>query len=147
MYLCFCICICMFMYLCICDWWKWLDWRWISALLQVLLLPVKPWETHFRNSKLSKLFFELNSSSWVLYHCLALPCLDSELERAIFVLLIAGSGCFCCPSKLGKFFRAAQIHKYTISQIHKYKYKYTNTNTALLKCQKYQTYAIFLNSC
>ena len=31
------------------------------------------------------------------------------------------------------------------TQIHKYKYKYTNT--ALLKCQEYQTYAIFLNSC
>ena len=29
------------------------------------------------------------------------------------------------------------------TQIHKYKY----TNTALLKCQEYQTYAIFLNSC
>ena len=31
------------------------------------------------------------------------------------------------------------------TQIHKYKYKYTNT--ALLKCQEYQTYALFLNSC
>ena len=31
----------------------------------------------------------------------------------------------------------------TNTKIHKYKY----TNTALLKCQDYQTYAIFLNSC
>ena len=41
-----------------------------------------------------------------------------------------------------------QGHQYWYSQlsntqIHKYKY----TNTALLKCQEYQTYAIFLNRC